>query len=429
MVSTRTDEVQPTRRRFLKGAASALAIPAVLTRPGWAESAPIKIGAVDALTGPAQLYGKQNVMALRLAIDRVNKAGGLLGRQVVLVSADYEGKNDLATRRLRELLFDTKVDAVTTWGGASALVAAQLAAQQGKFFVTPQSVPIELAGQAFQPTTFMCSLSIAQIGRAMACVAAKSPLNNIYQFHPDAANGRSCAEAFRNMFNEIKRPEQKIVAEEYFPLLGVSDFSPYVTKIAATGPGLVPSIAYGGDLRNLLLQGHSLGWGQKILSFALNDPNICRAVGDGAVGHVSVQPYMLTIDNPLNAQLIKEWVAAYQVDDLYLKYPEQAGAREVYTWLWFFDAVRKAGTLEKDAVIAAFENSRFDTPWGEVSMRACDHQVIAPAYCAEVLAARDIPDSIRYFGDQFPYIGAPQAISAEQVSVPTADVNNPRCRS
>jgi branched-chain amino acid transport system substrate-binding protein len=418
-----------SRRSFVKGAATLIASPAIIVRPGWANTGPIKIGTVDPLTGPAQLYGKQNVMSLQLAVDRVNKDGGLLGRQVQMVSADYEGKNDLGTRRIRELLLDEKVDAITTWAGAVALVASQLAAQQGKFFVTPQSVPLELAEGSFQPTTFMCSLSMAELGRAKAVVAAKSPLNRIYQFHPDVANGHTCAESFRKKFNEIKRPEQEIVAEEFYPIFGVADFSPYVTKIDAGGPGLVVSIAYGGDLRNLLLQGHSLGWKQKVLSFALNDPNICHAVGDGAIGHISVQPYMLTIQNPLNQALIKEWTDKYHSDELALKFPEQAGARIVYTWLWFFDVLKRAGSLDPKSVIAAFENARFETPWGNVSMRACDHQVIAPAYYSEVLAAKDIPEGIRYFGDQFPYVGAPQMISADEVAVPAGEVNNPRCKA
>jgi branched-chain amino acid transport system substrate-binding protein len=418
-----------TRGAFVKSGAAIVAMPAIVTRPGWAATGPIKIGAVEPLTGPAQLYGKQDVMGLEFAIEKINKAGGLFGRELKSVVADYESKNDLGTRRARELLLDEKVDTISAFGGAVALVCSQLAAQQKKLFVTPQAVPAELAESAFQPTTFMCSMSTASFARAMAYVAAKSPLKRVYQFQPDNANGRTCAEFFRRRFNEIKRPDQEIVAEEFFPTFNVSDFSPYVTKIDSGGPGLVISVAYGSDIRNLIAQGHSLGWKQKLLNWSLADPTMCRAVGDAIIGHIQVQQYMLTIQNPINDQFIKEWTARYQTDDLFLKYPEQSGGKIVATWLWYFDVLRKAGTVASEAVIAAFENSSFDSPFGKISMRACDHQVEAPAYYSEFRKSSDIPEALRFFGDAFPYLGAAELAPLEEVVVPQNEVNNPRCKA
>lgn len=421
--------LKSTRRTFLKGVGAAVFAPAIITRPGWAQTGPIKIGAVEPMTGPAQLYGQQDVWAIQLAADRINAAGGLLGRQVEVIVADYESKTDLGARRVRDVLLDDKVDAVHTFAGAVALVCSQVAAQAGKFFVTGNSVPAELAEANFEPTTFMCSLPATSVARAMAYVAARSPHNRIYQFHPDLASGHTVGETFRALFDKLKRPEQEIVAEEYFPPFSITDFSPYVTKIDAGGPGAVVSYSYGGDLRNLLQQGHALGWKQQLINFALNDPNICKAVGDAAIGAISVQPYMLTVDNPINTALIKEWTDKYKTDELYLKFPEQAGARIVNTWSWFFDVVKKAGSLEKEAVIAAFENSTVSSPWGELTMRACDHQVVAPAFYSEIRKATDIPESIRYFGNDIPYVGPAELIPADVVTIPQAEMKNPRCKA
>lgn len=48
----------------------------------------VKIGAIMSTTGPLQVYGEAGLNGIRLAIDQINEAGGVLDRQVELVAAD-----------------------------------------------------------------------------------------------------------------------------------------------------------------------------------------------------------------------------------------------------------------------------------------------------------------------------------------------------
>src|SRR5271168_4677073 len=81
-----------TRRTVNLGLAASLAAPALLRRARAAGDT-IKIGMVLSVTGPAADNGKYALAGAKIALDRVNKAGGVLGKQVELVTEDDQTTN------------------------------------------------------------------------------------------------------------------------------------------------------------------------------------------------------------------------------------------------------------------------------------------------------------------------------------------------
>jgi len=81
-----------TRRSLTAGLAAGVAMPALL-RHARGQSASLKIGMVLPVTGPAADSGKYALTGARIALDRVNKAGGILSRQVELVTEDDQTTN------------------------------------------------------------------------------------------------------------------------------------------------------------------------------------------------------------------------------------------------------------------------------------------------------------------------------------------------
>jgi branched-chain amino acid transport system substrate-binding protein len=81
-----------SRRRFSAGLSASVALPALIGSAG-AQSATLKIGMCSPVTGPAAESGKYAQIGARLALDAVNKAGGVLGRQVELVVEDDQTTN------------------------------------------------------------------------------------------------------------------------------------------------------------------------------------------------------------------------------------------------------------------------------------------------------------------------------------------------
>jgi branched-chain amino acid transport system substrate-binding protein len=94
-----------TRRRFLGLSAAAagalggaMLIPAPW-REAFGQAKPYKIGVLQPLTGVAAAGGKTALVGTQLAANRINKGGGINGRPVELVVADYESKPDVGRRK------------------------------------------------------------------------------------------------------------------------------------------------------------------------------------------------------------------------------------------------------------------------------------------------------------------------------------------
>ena len=81
-----------TRRSVNWGLAATLTAPAILRRAR-ADDSTIKIGMVLPVTGPAADNGKYSLTGAKIALDRVNKAGGVLGKQLELVTEDDQTTN------------------------------------------------------------------------------------------------------------------------------------------------------------------------------------------------------------------------------------------------------------------------------------------------------------------------------------------------
>ncbi len=106
-----------TRRRLLGlGAATAGALGAgmLVPAPWWSafgQAKTLKIGTLQPLSCAAAAGGKTALVGTQMAVDRINKAGGINGRMIELVVADYESKPDVGRRKAEKLAVEDKIDA------------------------------------------------------------------------------------------------------------------------------------------------------------------------------------------------------------------------------------------------------------------------------------------------------------------------------
>ena len=419
-----------SRRRLLRDASrlgvASLAAPAILLRPGWAQTGPIKVGLIEPRSGPNKYIGDGRIAAAEFVADRVNAAGGLLGRKLEFVSVESEMKPDVASRRAIDLILGEKVAAVSAFGGGLAKAVAQVCNSNNKIFYSTSTLPSEMTGSEFLPTTFSLSFNSEMLAQSVASYIAKSSLGKVYIFCQDYASGRSAATTFRKRFEQIKQPSQSIVGEEYHPPFKVNDFAPYITKIMASGADSLMTANFGPDLRLLIQQGHQLGWKVKVVGFYLNDPTMTSAIGDAAIGHVTTGVNMVTLKTAQNAQTIAAWRAKYPNAPLDHRIPDLQIGQAVVGNQWFADVIRKARSLETDALIKAWEGDTREVLWGPAQMRSCDHQLQSGCGVATITKAADIPADIRFFPD-FPYIGPATLIPVDAISVPPKETGNKRC--
>src|SRR5260221_512530 len=102
------------RRRFA-GWGSGILGSAMLGPAPWREAfgaaKPYKIGALQPLSGAAAAIGKTALVGTQMAVDRINKSGGINGRPVELVVGDYESKPDVGRRKAEKLVVEDNIDA------------------------------------------------------------------------------------------------------------------------------------------------------------------------------------------------------------------------------------------------------------------------------------------------------------------------------
>ena len=140
----------PTRRTFLGAAAAGAAFGTLpgLIRPASAANE-FKIGLFIALSGPASLFGPTQRACAELAAEEVNKAGGILGRQIKLIPTDAGGPPAESTKSAIRLMLEEKVD-VFVGSHDSATREALVATIKGK---VPTSTRRSMKAASARPTT------------------------------------------------------------------------------------------------------------------------------------------------------------------------------------------------------------------------------------------------------------------------------------
>ena len=93
---------------------------------------PIKIGVAGPFTGGSSSMGVSMRDGVRLAIDEINKSGGVLGRQLLAVERDDEAKNERGVQIAQELINKEKVTATVGYINTGVALASQRFFQEAK---------------------------------------------------------------------------------------------------------------------------------------------------------------------------------------------------------------------------------------------------------------------------------------------------------
>ena len=125
------------RRRVLKSgaalaAAGALGFPAIVR----SQSDRIRIGHLTPLTGFLGALGEYAVMGIRIAAEEINAAGGVMGRQLEVLSEDSVNPQVASTKAQRMIERDNVAVLMGEINSASALTISQVAARNKTMFMS-----------------------------------------------------------------------------------------------------------------------------------------------------------------------------------------------------------------------------------------------------------------------------------------------------
>src|SRR3989441_10444391 len=269
----------------------------VVVSAGSALAQTVKIGTAMDLTGVAALIGKSGVAGMELAIEDLNKKGGLLGRTVELIVRDSKLRPEIGARELKELILNEKIDLALGPVSSGVGLAVSEVAKEHKVPIcmhtaNTERMTVERGHRyIFQlvPNTFMEGTMVGM--RA----AERKEWKRFILIGPDYDYGRTVAAAFTAKLKEL-RPDAEI-AKEFWPKLGEPDFTSYITGILAQKPDVVYSILWGGDIVAFLKQAKPYGLFDKTPLIWLSELDTLRVLGpemiDGVMGHTRAPFYAI----------------------------------------------------------------------------------------------------------------------------------------
>jgi branched-chain amino acid transport system substrate-binding protein len=390
----------------------------------------IKIGMLEARSGPLEYTGRFWHAAVQFVVDEQNAKGGLFGKKIEILSEDSEWKADVANRKAKKLIMEDKIDILCSSGSGAVAIALNKIATDNKILnIHHASTTNDVMGREFSRYAFRVCQNAHNLFAAMGVSLANLPYRKPYIICPDYVAGYSFVDSFKKGLKTYV-PDAKLVGEEYTPL-GTKDFGPYITKIIAAKADVVALGLFGPDLINMIKQSRALGLKVPFPFFTIQaEPYQMNELKEEAVGIHVVTPYELRIKTPENEELVRKFHEKHKDDKDYLTWwPFEDCGVAIIGWKMVFAAYEKAGSLDPEKVIETFEGFQYKSPVGLWTMRKCDHQVLLPMYVGVVESGPNpyFNGSIRP-DVKFPWFGPNlQMIPAEKVTLPATPDYNPRC--
>ena len=370
---------------------------------------PIHVGLNEVRSGAFKSIGDKFLLGVEIAVKEINKTGGVLGRPLELVVEDNQMKPEIAVTKLKKMILEDKCEAIfQASSSAVALAISQTMPRYKKIYVPMASFAMDLTGKHFHPYIFRTDSNVALFTKAMALYIGKQKkeFKKVYMINMDYAYGHDVADFYERFIREIA-PDTQIMGKDFHPMFN-KDFGPYISKVKASGADYLLTGNWGTDLIQLIIQARSLGLKIPFAGILQSDPNTLAAMpGDEAVGNFGVASFLPGVDTPKGKQLeesFHEKSGVWPAEQVWYAYKAM---------ILYAEAVKKAGSLDVDKIIKAFENLKFDGPTGIVSMRAKDHQLMQPMIVGQVVK------KTKYF--DFPYLKPLQLIPLEQLDYKPED--------
>ena len=375
-----------TRRRVL--AASSIGLGAVLApaplRFALAQSKPYRIGTEQPLTGVAALGGKTALVGLQMAVDRINKSGGILGRPVELIVADDESKPDSGRRKVEKLVTEDEIDA-HVGGYLSNICLACVPVFVENQVVNMISVCLDttLTTSKCNKYTFRSYDFAPSQAKAFAPYLVNKIGKRWWIGYADYSWGQSTRDAYAN---EIKANGGSVVSTLGIPL-GTADMTPFLSKVGGDFDAMF-FIFFGPDSINIINQAHDLGLHKKYKwagDGAVAVASQLPALGDKIEGFVGIDRYVPVFDPPLDTPYLHSFYddAVTRLKKAGLE--DAAPDRYVQSNFEAMNALKLGiekskfqGRADSEKLIAALEGLEMkesaDFPTGDKILRKEDHQ-------------------------------------------------------
>ncbi|WP_459603833.1 urea ABC transporter substrate-binding protein [Bradyrhizobium sp. 5.13L] len=358
-----------SRRTFLGSSAalSAASIVSSLTGRAMAASDTVAIASLHDLTGPLDIYGVPSNLCMKVAVDEINAAGGLLGKKIDLKVYDCQSDIKKYPQYAQGAVLNDKCVMVQ---GALSGAAREATRPVLRRYKVPFVYGSFYEGGLCEKNTFCVNTGGNQQVVPLLEWSFKNLGKKLYYIASDYNAPRNFG-----IWNHVvaKREGGDVLAEDYYPL-DVTDFTAAIAKIQAAKPDIVHSCLVGGPAMSFYRQWAAAGMLKKIpiisIVFAAGNEHEVLPPEE-TDGIIVAYNYFQELDTPKNKDFLGKVEAVAGKNHPYINGEVFGGYSGVMLWA---EAVKRAGSFEREAVLAAFEGGiRWDGPAGVLTTDGPTH--------------------------------------------------------
>lgn len=329
---------------------------------------PIKVGVIIPLSGGAGPQGQNVTQALQVMAAMINETGGVLGRQIELVTRDDESTPAVGVSRANDLIGQGVSVIIEGWNSPVALAMQPVISRAGILDITMfASADAILSGEG-NPLPIRLNASNAQGGAAVAQAIVNTLKGRRVAFLTENdAYGTGTQASIEAELKRLNYQYEK-VAEEKFPF-NQADFRVALTNVRAAAPDVTVAInANEGLGMPAIIRQFKQGRvpGQLLAALGTVAPSVISVAGEAANGVMGVDIYFPNVEpfisNPVNRNFVARSQSMFkQTPDKFMA----VGATALQLWAM---AANELKTMNREAIAKRIRGGNFrSTVFGDVS--------------------------------------------------------------
>lgn len=369
-----------SRRTLVKAAAvaaSGVAMPAVLAQ----SAKPIRIGNLNTYSGGVSYTGQNSFNGTQLYFDSVNWT--VAGRKIEIIKEDDQFNPQVGLQKAKKLIESDKVDLLVGIQASNVGLAVLNYAKQQKAFYVISGAGADAITWDRYPYLFRTSLSTYQVSTPMAEYVYSHIAKEIVAIASDYAGGRDVIAQFKGPY--VAKGGKLL--KEFWPPLGTTDFSPYLTEIKAMKPPATYSFMPGADFVRFIQQYGEFGLKKDapLTGFTIFDSQTENALGKALTGAITALPFAETLET----RECREFSAGYR--ERFKSLPDQFADYGYVAAQALAEAFKATDgdVSNKDKLAEAMSKLQFKAPRGPFKMDSATHNPIQDIYICQVIEKGD----------------------------------------
>ena len=322
-----------------------------------AASEPIKIGVAGPFTGGSSSMGVSMRDGVRMAVDEINKSGGVMGRQLQLIERDDEAKNERGVQIAQELINKEKVVAAVGYINTGVALASQRFFQDAKIPVMNNVATGSLITQQFkdQPDNYIFRNSAHDSIQAPMIVEEAITRKGFKKVAILADSTNYGQLGREDLEKALTAKGIKAVAVEKFNIKDV-DMTAQLLKAKEAGAEAVLTYAIGPELAQIANGMTKLGWKVPMIgSWTLSMANFIDNAGPGGEGARMPQTFIQEPTTPKRQSFIINYLRTFNPKNARIDSP--VSAAQGYDSIYLLAAaIKQANSTEGPKIRAALED-------------------------------------------------------------------------